>query len=357
MQMNFDIPSIRLRNQLLSASKFTTAKEVVSHFGAIQAQDYPMAKWAVGVRLPGSAEIDIEKALDTGELVRTHVLRPTWHLAAAEDIHWMLMLTAKSIIRAMGSANRQLGLDDKIIGKSMEIIGTTLEGNNHQTRDALMKRLNEAGIETHSFRGLHIMLHAECVALVCNGIRSGKDHTYALMSERIANAKTLTKEEALAELAKRYFTSHGPATIRDFTWWSGLPAADSRTALELVKKEMTSVEHDGLAYWFFDHGIEIKIPKTLLLPAFDEYLIAYKDRSASIRQEHAPHAFTTNGIFKPLIVTDGQVGGTWKRTIKKDKVIIEPNFFGKATKADRNEFAREAEKYGAFIGKNVEVIF
>lgn len=357
--MEFDISAIRLQNQLLAGPELKTAKEIVAHFGAIQAQDYAMAKWAVGVRLPNATDTLIEKALDDGEIIRTHVLRPTWHLAAAEDIHWMLELTGANIKRAMASSNRLLELDDKTFARSNDKITEALYGKRHLTRNELMEVLNHSGIKTHSMRGLHLMLHAELSGIVCNGARKGKDHTYALLSERVKKTKHYTKEEALAELARRYFTSHGPATLKDFVWWSGLPVADSKTALELNRENFISREFEGQTYWFIgsENTNREGIKSILLLPAFDEFLISYKGRSASIHNDFALHAFTNNGVFKPIIVMNGQVVGIWKRIVKKDKVLIETKFFQEVPKGTDKQVISEARRFGDFMNKPVEIIF
>jgi hypothetical protein len=353
--MDFDISSARLQSQLLNDPKFKSAKEVVQYFGAMQAQDYAMSKWAVGVRLPGSTDASIEKALDKGEILRTHILRPTWHLIASEDIHWMLELTGENVLRQMGSSGRLLGLDEKIFAKSNDIISKALEDGSHLTRDELMEILNHSGIKTNELRGLHLLFYAELTGTICSGERRGKNHSYALLDQRVKRIKHFTKEEALAELGKRYFTSHGPATQKDFAWWSGLSVADSKLAIELNKMHLISETLDGKKYFRKDFGVIQAENSVMLLPAFDEFLIAYKDRSASIHSEHAKHAFTTNGIFRPIIVVNGQVCGTWKRTIKKDKVVIETSLIQKITKRAEKQMQSEAMRFGAFLNKTVEV--
>ncbi|RZJ28867.1 MAG: winged helix DNA-binding domain-containing protein [Flavobacterium sp.] len=355
--MAFNVASARLRAQLLMNKQFTSPAAVVSHFGAMQAQDYQMSKWAVGSRLIDSTDSGIEAALDKGEIIRTHLLRPTWHLAVADDIHWMLEHTGDNILRQMNSSNRQLGLDEKTLRKSADIIAKALEGGNHLTSGELMEILSHSGINTQSYRSQHIMMYAEVKGIVCNGARKGKNHSYALLDERVKRTKNFSREEALAELARRYFTSHAPATQKDFGWWSGLSVADSKLAIELNLKNLESREINGQIHWAksFDESPQEKT--VFLLPAFDEYLISYKDRSASIHIDHTSHAFTSNGIFRPLIVVNGQVAGIWKRTIVKEKVRIEFTFFEKKPKAFEKELLAEASKFAEFIGKTPEMIF
>lgn len=352
----FDIAPIRLHNQQLVNPEFKTVQSLVSHFGAIQAQDYPMSLWAVGSRLPGTTYESVEKALDAGDIVRTHVLRPTWHLAAAEDIRWMLELTGQTILRQFNAMNVKIGLDAKTFSKSTDLIVKALEGGNHLTRDEIVEILNFNGIRTNEYRNIHILAHAELHSVICSGKRKGKDHTYALMDERIRKTKPFDKDEALAELAKRYFTSHGPASQKDFLWWSGLSVSDSKRAIELNRDWLAVKEYNGQAFYWKEAAVSGVQNHLLLLPAFDEYLISYKDRTPSIDERHMPHAFTKNGIFKPIIVLNGQVVGIWKRTVKKDKVIIEPTFLQRTPKSVEKLLQQQAKAFGDFIGKNVEVL-
>lgn len=353
--MAFNIASIRLHNQQLSGTEFKTPKALVSHFGAMQAQDYPMSKWAIGSRLPGSADESVEKAIDDGQIIRTHVLRPTWHLAAAEDIRWMLELTGPNILRQFNAMNIKLGLDDKTFSKSTDIIVKALDGGQHLTRGEIVGILNYHGIKTNEYRSLHILAHAELHRVICSGKRKGKHHSYALMDERVPQSQPLTKEKALAELALRYFTSHGPATQKDFGWWSGLGVNDCKVAIELNRGKLAAKDYENQTYYWNDMGKIETGESVLLLPAFDEYLISYKDRSAAIHTDHMPHAFTSNGIFKPIIVVNGQVVGIWKRTIKKDKIIIEPGFLQKVPKGIEKKVAEAAGRFGVFLEQNVEM--
>lgn len=345
----------RLQAQLLHKPAFNTAPEVVKHFGAMQAQDYPMSLFAVGVRLPGSTHDQIEQALDDGQIIRTHVLRPTWHLAPAEDIGWMLELTGENILRQMKSMNAKLGLDAKVFTKSADIIMKAVSAGQHKMRDELTAILNEHGIRTDQYRGLHLLAYAELQGIVCSGVRKGKHHTYALMAERVLHPNRLMREEALFELALRYFTSHGPATLRDFIWWSGLLVAEAKTAVALTEKDLVHKTIDGEVYYWKEAEHALTDGKVMLLPYFDEYLIAYKNRRAAIDEKHMPHAFTSNGIFKPLIVSGGEVVGVWKRTEKKNHVEIEPMFLQKVSKAVERDTISAAERFGLFLGKEVSV--
>ncbi len=342
--------NLRLSSQLLVRRDFDDPAAVVSHFGAMQAQDYQMTKWAVGSRMKKATDEQIESAIDEGKVIRTHILRPTWHLVAAKDIRWMLMISAPSVMRQMTAMNGRLELDQKTFDKSNAIIQRLLSGNNHLTRAEIMAALSGNGINTHGHRSAHLMFHAELSGLVCNGARKGRQSTYALLDERVPEKNDLQKEEALAELAKRYFTSHGPATVKDFIWWSGLPVADVRTAVAL-NPQLGQMKFEGEEY-FFAEGDNVKpTPQFLLLPAFDEYLIAYKERSAMIDLQHSPHAFTKNGIFRPLIVVDGKVEGIWQRTHQKD-LNVELKFFDDVAISDV-KFANEIKRLERFFGTGI----
>lgn len=353
-----DIANLRISVQQIAKTDFSTPKEMVAWMGAMQAQDYRMSKWAIGLRLPGSTDESIEQAIDRGEIIRTHVLRPTWHLVAAEDIRWMLALTAKQIMAASGAQRRAMELDDHLLGKTADIIGNALSGDRQLTRQELMVEIQKAGIIIDSHRAVHIMFDAELKAVVCNGSMRGSRLTYRLMDEFIPQDKVFTREEALYHLAQRYFTSHGPATVQDFQWWSGLPAGDARKGLEMIKKEMTSVKAEDKEYWMpMDSGILPQYtPSVYLLPAFDEFLVSYKDRTAALRPHEQRDVITINGIFKPTILVNGLVTGVWKRTIQKDTMLLEPDFFDPVRTLSSTDFSGALQKLSDFWEINTEFI-
>lgn len=353
------IASLRLFNQQIVTPRLKTAKELVNWMGAMQAQDYNHAKWAIGVRLPHLTENQIETALNNGEIIRTHLMRPTWHFVSADDIYWLLELTAKQIKSTTKSRNRDLGLTEAVFEKSKEVLIKSLEGNRALTREELSDQLNRTGINTYVQRMPHILMEAEIDGIICSGGIQGKKQTYALLSERVPVKKAFSKEEALALLAKKYFTSHGPATLPDFVWWSGLPVTDARKALEMNKSTLISETIGSDTYWFTD---PIKLPSSppdsvYLLPAFDEYLISYKNRSSAITLENHTKAISNNGIFRPVVVVNGQISGLWKRTIKKDTMLIELDHFRPHNKKEKLLIEQAAESFGHFSGKKVEVKF
>ncbi len=358
MKIN-DIANIRLLNQQITKTKFKTPKELVSWMGAMQAQDFIMAKLAVGVRLPGSKETLIEEAVNKGEILRTHVLRPTWHFVSSEDIRWMLELTAPHIKAGIKSRHKNLGMTKELLKKSNRIIEKALSGGKHLTREEIVSELKNVKIDVSENRSSHFMLMAELVGLICSGRMKGNKQTYALLEERVSKTKSLKREEALAKLANRYFTSHGPATLKDFVWWSGLPVSDARKAIEMVKPNLVSEKIGENEYWITN---SIKVPKKdgesiYLLPAYDEFLISYKDRDASLMFEHNKKTISNNGIFRPVIIINGQVKGIWKRITKNSNVTVEINFFQPQKKAVQQKVKKAAMKISLFLNKKVEVIF
>jgi hypothetical protein len=352
-----DIVNIRLRNHQVKDSKCGAAQEVVAWMGAMQAQDYAMAKWAIGVRLPGSTHRVIEAAIDAGEIIRTHLLRPTWHFVSADDIYWMLALTAPRIKAGLKSRHQELGLDDTVVGKSNATLEKALRGGKHLTREELVAELGKAKIPTNDNRASHLLSRAELDGIVCSGATKGGKQTYALLQERVPKTKSLTQEEALDKLAYKYFASRGPATLQDFVWWSGLPMSEARRALEMVKGRLISETSHTQTLWFTD-GVSTSDTKSVyLLPAFDEFIIGYRDRSAALPLENHNKAVSDNGIFRPIIVVNGQVMGIWKRTINKPTVIVETELFQPPHRTTTNLIEKAAVHYGHFLGKQAEISY
>lgn len=353
-----DIVNTRLASQQIWETKFSTANEIVNWMGALQAQDFNMAKWAIGLRLKNATEKNIHAAIDSAEILRTHLLRPTWHFVSANDIYWMIELSAPRILSSMKGRNIQLELSKKIFKKANKIIEKALSGNKNLMRKELIHELNKAKIETDNNRASHILLNAELEGIICSGKMKNTQTTYALLNERVEKPARLQKEEALYKLATKYFQSHFPATLADFCWWSGLSFKDAKDALESIKNNFLSEKIDGQEYWFpvsFSGSKKIKEP-VFLLPAFDEFLISYKDRSAAIVREHQTKAFSNNGIFWPTIIIDGKVEGLWKREIKKDTVLIDTVFFDKKSYRNEELINQSAEKFATFLNKKHEVV-
>ncbi len=355
-----DVPFLRLNSQHVGGTEFSSPKAIVSWMVAMQAQDYPMAKWAIGVRLPGSTDKFIEAAIDHADIIRTHLLRPTWHFVAAEDIRWMLALTAPQIKASQRARDRQLELTEAVYSRSNNTIEKALSSRGHLTREELMAELHNVGIATDQNRASHLFMRAELDGMLCSGtIRRGKP-SYALLDERVPKSKILAKEEALAELARRYFTSRCPATLQDFSWWSGLTASDSKLALELIKSDLVSEMIDGRIYLLKP---DVALPRSIqqsvyLLPTYDEYVISYADRSAAIPPDLEQHMkdISDRGIFWPIIVINGQVIGTWKRTNQKDCMLVEIQSFLEPNPSALALIERAAAKFAAFWDKKLNFI-
>jgi hypothetical protein len=358
---NLDIAHQRLHNQLITRRTFEKPGDVVEWLGAVQAQDYAAAKWAVGLRLQGTTDDDIEQAFTRGAILRTHLMRPTWHFVSPADIRWMLALTAPRVNAVNAYYYRKLALDDAVFMHSNAVLAKALQGGKQFTRPELASVLQQAGIATDDLqRFTHIMMRAELDGIVCSGARRGKQFTYALLDERAPQARTLDRDEALAEFARRYFTSHGPATLQDFVWWSGLTVADARASLELVTPQLMHEVVDGQTYWFSMSTPPAKdlSPTAYLLPNYDEYIVGYTDRSAVFDASHTNKIDPRgNVLFNHTIVMDGRVVGTWKRTIKKDAVIITPSLLTPLNDAETRAFAAAANRYGAFLDISVNLTF
>lgn len=348
-----NIAQTRLISQQITGTKLKTEKEVVNWMGAVQAQDFPASKWAVGIRVPGSTEKSVESAIDSGEIIRTHVLRPTWHLVSAEDVYWMLELSAPQIKTLSRSRDRELELTEEAFSRCNSLLEKWLRDSNFLSREELAKRLADAGFSNDNNRVSHILMRAEIDGIIGSGPTKAGKQTYALLSERVPVKKLLKHEEAAAELARRYFTSHGPAALSDFVWWSGLPVKTCRQAIEAIKQDFVAEIVDGETYWF--HQV-FSVPDTenesiYLLPAYDEFIISYKNRAATLTFENHLKVVSNNGFFRPVIVHNGQAIGVWKRTIKKENVIPETEYFGSPGKAIQKQVEKEFEKYVQFLGK------
>ncbi len=337
----------RLRNQGLLAPDCQSPADVVSRLGAVQAQDFHGAKWALGQRMRGGTDDRVEQAFAAGEILRTHVLRPTWHFVTPADIRWLLRLTAHRVIAATTYYHRRLELDNAVFRRSNRTLEKALRGGKQLTRQELRKALDRAGVVTSDERLIHLMARAEVDGLICSGGRRGKQFTYALLEERVPAEKAFTPSEPLAELAKRYFFSRGPATLQDFVWWSGLTVADARKGLEMVQRQLSREVVDGREFWFpGSNSVRSGSQVAHLLPTYDEFLIAYKDRSAVIPTNPRPKE---NFVFNSTVVIDGRFAGTWKPIIHEKSVSIQLSSSARAKK-ELPALRRALKRYGYFLG-------
>lgn len=346
-----DIAHYRLYNQQISHTKCTTPAEVVAWLGAIQAQDYPGAKWSIALRLPNGNNGAIEQAVADKTIIRTWPMRGTLHFVAATDIRWMLTLLTPRIIAGSTLRHQRLELDEAIFARSKQLFTKALQGGKQLTRDEMYAVLEQNTISTAGQRGYHILWRCAQEGLICFSALRDKQQTFALLDEWAPNAQTMDRNQALAELAKRYFMSRGPATVQDFAWWSGLKISDARTGLEMVASQLVKESIAGQTYWMPNISISQGSSTTVhLLSGFDEYVLGYKDRSAVLDPMYAANICPgNNGMFMPTIVIDGRIVGIWKRTLKKHAVVLTPSPFTPLTVAENHAFSTAAGHYGTFL--------
>jgi hypothetical protein len=355
---NFEIAQQRLHNQFITRQTFEKASDVVRWLCAVQAQDYAAAKWALGLRMQNSTDTFIEQSFNEGTILRTHVMRPTWHFVLPADIRWMLALTTPRVIAATAYYYRTLGLDDAFFSHSNAVLAKALQGGKQLTRAELASELKQASIAIDNLQRVgQIIMRAELDGIICSGARRGKQFTYALLNERAPEARTLNREESLAELTLRYFSSHGPATLQDFVWWSGLTVVDAKAGLGLVASELVCEVIDNQTYWRSNSKPPANdVSQAIyLLPNYDEYTVGYTDRSAIFDVSDTEKFDTPGNVLNPTIVLDGRVVGTWKRTITKDTVHLTPKLFTSLTRTEIHALTASAKRYAAFLNMPVKI--
>jgi hypothetical protein len=346
-----NIPALRLFNQHLSRPDFERPEEVVSWFGAVQAQDYGAAKWALGLRLSDASEARVEEAFAQGGFLRTHVLRPTWHFVLPEDIRWMLKLTSPRVHARNALYYRRLELESADFKRCEVALAKALQGGKFLTRAQMRGVLERAGIRGVDARFTLLIMHAELEGLICSGPREGKQFTYALLEERASQARRLDREESLAELSRRYLRSHGPATARDFSWWSGLAMAEAKRGIEMVANEFSHQVIAGQAYWFHEASPGKTSRRAWLLPNFDEYIVGYTERGDVFNLVYDEGRIPRDSMLSHhTILLDGQVAGTWTRTLARDSVLVEFSPFELLRKGEEGALRRAAKRYAAFLG-------
>jgi hypothetical protein len=352
-----DIPFIRLHNQRLDVSDFKNTVDVVSWLGAVQAQDYTGAKWAVGLRCNGLKDSDVDAAFRKGEILRTHIMRPTWHFVTPKDIRWLLKLTAPRVQQVCAYYYRKAGISAETLEKSILVISQALKGNVFLTRDELKLILEEENISTKTTavgsRLGFLLMNAELEGVICSGGRKGNHFTYALLEERVPQVKEITEEGALVELIRRYYTSHGPATIKDCVWWSGLTVADVMKGISLVSPSLRSAEVEGVEYWFRETNyLQEKKRSALFLSNYDEYIGGYTNHDVVFNRSYSSLLGT---LYPHAIVVDGQVVGGWKREFKKGKMVITTQYFREVTALEISSIHDASDKFSDFLGIPVEI--
>ena len=346
-----DVLRMRLTASGLLKPGFASPSDLVGWLTAVQAQDYAGAKWAVGQRLKRATNSLVDDAFQSGRVLRTHVLRPTWHFVLPEDLRWLLRLTAPRLIATSQAYYRQTELDEKLFTKSRKVFEKSLCGNNYLTRDELAQELSRAKIQASGIRLALLVMRAELDAVIVSGPRRGKQFTYALVDERAPQSRDLERDEALAELARRYFASHGPALPQDFAWWSGLNAADARRAIELAAPALEHFSVANKTYWFVEPSKRVRAPSphVLLLPNYDEYVVAYKDRSP-ILGASSPQAFVLgHALANHVIVKDGVVIGAFRRALSQTTLELEATLLEKLDSATNDALHAAAQRYANFL--------
>ncbi len=352
-----EIAHRRLHNQHLSAAPLADPVAVVRHFGAMQAQEYAVAKWSVAQRTSGCDDAAMQRAVDEGAILRTHALRPTWHFIAAVDIAWIQALTGPRVHVFNAYYNRQHGLDDGLAAKATVVITEALRGGNHHTRRELGEELGRAGIEATGNRLAYIIMRAELDGLIANGPMRGKQHTYALISERAPDALTLEPDEALAELTRRYFVSHGPATVKDFSWWSSLTVSQTKRGLDLAGSTLAHEVVDGRTYWFApaDPPKREPSPAVHVLQGYDEYFVAYTESRHVVNVAGLPVGTSNENLLIHPIVLDSQMIGFWRRVVDRGGITAEPTLAIKLTAGQRRAVDAAFARFADFAGVPVTV--
>jgi hypothetical protein len=359
--MHNEICRRRLAGQFLTTVKAETGAEVVRALGAVQSQDYAGAKWGVAQRTSGRTDAEIEREFESGQILRTHVLRPTWHFVVPADIRWMLELTGPRVSAVMAPVNRRLELDRAVYRRAYRVFTKALAGGQSLTRGELAARLTSAGVSGASGQRLgHLMLQAELEGVVCSGPRREKQFTYALLDERVPSAPPLSRDEALAELTRRYFTRRGPATPRDYSWWSGLTVSDAKRGIAIVGPTLERLPIDDTDHWVAANAPRLTRATLTahLLPNYDEYFIGFRDRSSIGRR--VPDTSTVTGgnaLIPHVIVVNGELVGIWRRAFEKDRVAVSLEPLTPLTPRERGRVATEARRFARFLDRPADVRF
>jgi hypothetical protein len=356
MARALNLTRLRLAAQRIEGSEFTTPAEVVRWMLAMQAQDLPGGKWSVGLRAPGTTLRAVDVALARGEIVRSWPMRGTLHLVPAEDIGWMVGLTAERTLRSLARRYDELGLEPRTFKQAQEVAVAVLEGGRASSRAALFEEFESAGIATTGQRGPHLLGHLHQLGTLVLGPMHGTGQNVVLHDEWVRAPRRLDRDEALGDWVLRYFRSHGPATLRDFTWWTKLTVRDAGIGLATARGRLEEVSVGDVSYWMAP-GLPDRMSRRVhALPGFDEYLLGYQDRGAALAPAHAPIVVPgNNGVFQPTIVANGRVVGTWRRKVTAAGVTITPRPFAALPAGTLARFATSIAAYGHFLGTAVEV--
>jgi hypothetical protein len=354
-----DIVPHRLANQRLTAATFTRPAEAAAWLGVVQAQVYDAGQWGLGLRLLDSRQAGLEQAVAERSLVRSWMLRGTLHFAAAEDARWILALVARTSAPRYASYNRRLELDEATFARSHDALTKALQGGAALTRKEISSVLEASGISTQGLRQTFLLYRAALEGLICFGPFRGKQPTFVLLEEWLPPAAPKTYEESLGELAWRYFRSHGPATFKDYRWWSGLTAGEARAGLELVKARLAQESIGDQVYWFSPElpASGTTPPRAYLLPVYDEYIVAYSDRGAVMDMPSILRQVGERGSLGPFIVLAGRVVGAWKRELYKGRVAITLQPFARLSETEEQAVSAAAHRYADFLDLEPEITY
>jgi hypothetical protein len=349
-----DVMVMRMRNLLLATTEARAPEDVVAWMGAMQAQDVASGEWSFGVRCAGMTQADVHQATVDRKILRTWPMRGTVHFVPPADAKWMLELTGVRSLAGAARRREQLGLTDAIVDTAVDRLRQALSGGRSLTRTECVQLLVDAGVHTAPEHGYHLLTYASHIGVICIGPQQAKDQTFVLLSDWVPNPNVLSRDEALATLALRYFRSHGPAPRSDFVGWTRLIVSDAKRGIELAGDTLTTIDTDVgpmvTSTASLDHTTTTAHDDVLLLPGFDEYLLGYKDRSAMLSANRVNDIVPGgNGVFKPTIVADGRVIGTWKRTIKSRHVDIQAFPFEPFTKRQHVAFTQAARTYADYL--------
>jgi hypothetical protein len=348
-----DIADRRLHNQRLAGNPLASPREVVRWLACVQSQDYGPAKWSLGERSRGAVDADVDRAMAEGAILRTHVLRPTWHFVLPADIRWIQELTAPRVHAQNAYYYRQTGLEDGVREKARRLIVDALRGGNHLTRGELATVLAGEGIAAKGLGLVYILMDAELDCVICSGPLKGRQHTYALLDERAPDARTLTRDEALGELALRYFTSRGPATAKDLRFWCSLTLADIHRGIEIAGARLEHQVIDGLSFWSAPGEAPPNpppSPKVHLLQGLDEYFVGYGESRSFCDQAGTRPSLVDRAIYNGALILDSQLAGHWKRTLTKRSVAFTVALRTPFDDAQMQALRDAADRYGAFLG-------
>jgi Winged helix DNA-binding domain len=351
------IAARRLHSQRLTGEPFASAQDVLSCLGAVQSQDYAGARWALGLRTRGLTGAGVDGLFDAGAILRTHVMRPTWHFVLPEDVRWLLELTAPRVKASIGFRDRELGIDAEIIRRGEALMTAALRDGTYLTRNELGAVLERSRLPASGPHMGHLTIHAELDGLIVSGPRKGRQLTYALLDERAPPGRRLDRDEALAELTRRYFASHGPAQLPDFTWWSGLTMTDARRGLALVGPDLVREEIDGTSYWSAGEGPPpaAEGPLAHLLPNFDEFTVAYRDRRAMIHPGLDISGLANGWVLSNVVAVDGLVRGGWKRRSDGREIVVELGPLAGLDAADEGAVEGAVAELERFLGVPVAI--